>query len=1032
MSAAQPQIELLEKLGEGAMGAVWRARVDGVLRAVKFTTAAFDPESLERFEREADALLRLDPAPGVLRIFGRLREPRPGLVLELVEGGDLHAWLKRTRPSVEVTLHLARAIAEALAHLHAAGIVHRDLKPANILLREPDAELPEPLLSDFGLARLTDLETLTRTGAMVGTPAYMAPEQALGRRVDARADVWAFGVIVYEMLSGRRAFVGDSPMKVLSAVLKSRPTSLATLAPEVDPSLRRLVEDCLHQDPDRRPADGSALLQRLDRLGDVDGESAPRSRVPALVAGGLAVILAAGLATAGARMLWSRSLAGAAVQAEGRRRGELRTALLRQVEERARARLERRVVDPLFRDPGAAREDRAASRDDCIFTRSLLAGLEPIPGVPASRRLPRTLAARRAAVAWLATALDDPGGPAERAGPKIAEALAAAAVWRPRLATLAGATEAGALDPGPLASDGWLRDELEPVWTFRERYLAGRPPAELARFASRAPEFCRRRLLLLVESRACVRALAADRPAAAISIHLEELERLARTEGEQRDRARAWSAELASALSEASPDVALRVIIGAARHGMGRDLAGVDGEALLARRRELAPVLDAVCRSLCHFEESAGGLGRSARLQLAMALGGALRGAGRPTTALRDMTFEDLERALEEWRAEDQRRPEGLSLERRLRRLDRLYALDAAPKIPDELVTERLGGPDFGLRAGMRRGAIPIAVVNLLSTSPTDLTATARGLKVLAGRLAARGAGSPTSAELSLGAMLYFQRGVTMPYRELPADERGDPGDLVDLTRRIAGSTDPDRFEAITRICQWSELTDKAEDTIRVANILIEVLPKRPATGNSGFNLLTGIANLKRRWFAWEAKAKALDRLGRREEAIAMLLEIQPQDLRGSDHVDQLRLLTRLGADEQARRRSIAMVRAQPDTDEAVRLGLWFLQIGDMETLDRLRGKLASPIEGDRESNVLRLRLLVALGENAAADAWLTRLQERGVTTDFARIEMAESACAIGRFPLARQLLTAPFPDLGFRTRADRLRRDHAALRESK
>ena len=287
--------EIVSPIGAGGMGEVWRARDTKLNRdvAIKILPEAFahDPDRVARFTREAQALAALNH-PNIAAIYGV--EDSDGvraLVMELVEGEDLSALIARRAPSSDAAstgrsrgalapgmpladaLPIARQIADALEAAHEQGIVHRDLKPANIKVRGDGAVK----VLDFGLAKAiapdgagasteamnspTLTARATRMGLVLGTAAYMAPEQARGKAVDRRADVWAFGVVLYEMLTGQRAFPGDDASDVLASVLKSDP-EWSAVPPDTPPAIRRLLRRCLEKDPRRRlSAIGDARLE---------------------------------------------------------------------------------------------------------------------------------------------------------------------------------------------------------------------------------------------------------------------------------------------------------------------------------------------------------------------------------------------------------------------------------------------------------------------------------------------------------------------------------------------------------------------------------------------------------------------------------------------------------------------------------------------------------------------------------------------------------------------------------------------------
>jgi Tol biopolymer transport system component len=284
------------KLGAGGMGEVYRARDARLDRdvAIKILPELFatDPERLARFEREAKTLAALNH-PNIAQIHGV--EDANGvraLVMELVEGEDLSQRIARGPLSVADALPIAQQIADALEAAHERGIIHRDLKPANIKVRD-DGTVK---VLDFGLAKAFDPSApdaavvnsptftspaMTRMGMILGTAAYMAPEQAKGRALDKRADIWAFGVVLFEMLTGRRAFEGDDVSTILASVLMRDPdwTALPAGTPT---DLRNLLHRCLERDPKLRLRDiGEARVL----LGNPDAMSAAApSAMPASAA----------------------------------------------------------------------------------------------------------------------------------------------------------------------------------------------------------------------------------------------------------------------------------------------------------------------------------------------------------------------------------------------------------------------------------------------------------------------------------------------------------------------------------------------------------------------------------------------------------------------------------------------------------------------------------------------------------------------------------------------------------------------------
>jgi Tol biopolymer transport system component len=277
--------EVTGAIGAGGMGQVYRGRDTRLNRdvALKILPATFaqDPERLARFRREAQVLASLNHQ-NIAAIYG-LEESGSqfALVLELVEGRTLADRIARGPLALEESLPIARQIVAALEEAHSRGVIHRDLKPANISLRE-DGTVK---VLDFGLAKLTDpvgtsspsasdlansptmtSPAMTGMGMILGTAAYMSPEQAKGRVVDKRADIWAFGCVLYEMLTGRRAFEGEEVTDMMAAILRGEPDWTA-LPAEAPAPLQRLLRRCLVKDPARRLPDiGAARLDIEDAL----------------------------------------------------------------------------------------------------------------------------------------------------------------------------------------------------------------------------------------------------------------------------------------------------------------------------------------------------------------------------------------------------------------------------------------------------------------------------------------------------------------------------------------------------------------------------------------------------------------------------------------------------------------------------------------------------------------------------------------------------------------------------------------------
>jgi serine/threonine-protein kinase len=301
--AAVGRYEIVSPLGAGGMGEVYRARDVRLQRdvALKILPEMFarDHDRLARFEREAQVLASLNH-PNIAQIYGvEDAGPVPALVMEYVDGPTLADLLPvYTEPSsdagrpashsgtqravqpltVRDALEIARQIADALEAAHERGIIHRDLKPANLKVR-PDGTVK---VLDFGLAKALDPVTgpgaalpnsptitspaiVTGAGVILGTAAYMSPEQARGRTVDRRADLWAFGVVLYEMLSGRAAFPGDTVTDVLAAIVRQDP-DWSALPADTPPAIRRLLRRCLERDVRKRIADAGEVKFQIDEV----------------------------------------------------------------------------------------------------------------------------------------------------------------------------------------------------------------------------------------------------------------------------------------------------------------------------------------------------------------------------------------------------------------------------------------------------------------------------------------------------------------------------------------------------------------------------------------------------------------------------------------------------------------------------------------------------------------------------------------------------------------------------------------------
>jgi tetratricopeptide (TPR) repeat protein len=268
--------EIRELIGAGGMGHVYRAEQLRLKRsvAVKVLQHAYSamPEVGRRFEREAIALARLDhPNCVAVQDFGRLPDGSLYLVMSFLSGALLRAALDEASFSVGRALHVARHLLAGLSHAHQAGIIHRDVKPENVMLVHHEGDADFAKLFDFGIVKLLEVdappaENLTQVGQRFGTPAYMSPEQALGRAVDARTDLYSLTVVLYEMLTGRAPFVAEDPEGLLVMHAAKAPPTLADAAGERSfaPELEALVARGLTKNPDERYASADEYLAALD------------------------------------------------------------------------------------------------------------------------------------------------------------------------------------------------------------------------------------------------------------------------------------------------------------------------------------------------------------------------------------------------------------------------------------------------------------------------------------------------------------------------------------------------------------------------------------------------------------------------------------------------------------------------------------------------------------------------------------------------------------------------------------------------
>jgi serine/threonine protein kinase len=271
--------ELLERLGQGGMGEVWKARDTQLQRfvAIKLLHADLQaqPDFVAHFMREARFVASLRH-PNIVQVHDFQSASVEGsrvrayMVMDYIEGGTLADYMRGTVrrgvfPPASDIVNLFAAISQALDYAHQKGMVHRDIKPGNILLDRPAGSkgMGEPILTDFGIARLQDAGASTVSHALVGTPLYISPEQAEGRTVDTRSDLYSLGVVLYEMLSGEPPFRGDNPLAVMMKHVHEQPRPPALINPRITPALSAVVLQSIAKKPEDRFASATAMTMAL-------------------------------------------------------------------------------------------------------------------------------------------------------------------------------------------------------------------------------------------------------------------------------------------------------------------------------------------------------------------------------------------------------------------------------------------------------------------------------------------------------------------------------------------------------------------------------------------------------------------------------------------------------------------------------------------------------------------------------------------------------------------------------------------------
>jgi serine/threonine protein kinase len=280
MASLGDRYDIIDKLGEGAMGVVYRAqdRKLGRVVALKMLSSELggEDELHQRFKREAEAIGRLDH-PSIVSVYDMgEQDGRHYMAMELFEGEDLRALID-ARAAIHLVdrVRILAEICDGVGYAHGRGVVHRDIKPANILITNKG----RVKLLDFGLARLAQGETITRRGIILGTPDYMSPEQAVGKSVDHRTDIFSTGAVFYEFLTLQKPFKGKSLHSVLYQIVSEDPEPVLTVNPEVPARLAALVHEMLRKDADERSASMEAVGRRMRDVYSALARSGARSAV---------------------------------------------------------------------------------------------------------------------------------------------------------------------------------------------------------------------------------------------------------------------------------------------------------------------------------------------------------------------------------------------------------------------------------------------------------------------------------------------------------------------------------------------------------------------------------------------------------------------------------------------------------------------------------------------------------------------------------------------------------------------------------
>jgi serine/threonine protein kinase len=258
--------QILEELGRGGMGVVYKAKDTKLKRtvALKFLPPELThiPNVKDRFMREAQAAAALDH-PNICTVYEfDETEEKTFISMAYIEGRSLRKKIESGPLELDEALRIATQVAEGLQMAHKKGVVHRDIKSANIMVMEDG----QTKIMDFGLARVTGSTLLTKDGSTMGTVAYMSPEQARGEAVDHRTDIWSFGVVLYEMLTGELPFKGEHEQAIVFSIRKDKPKPITQIDAEISPSIEQVVDKALEKDADKRYQQVNELLDDLKSI----------------------------------------------------------------------------------------------------------------------------------------------------------------------------------------------------------------------------------------------------------------------------------------------------------------------------------------------------------------------------------------------------------------------------------------------------------------------------------------------------------------------------------------------------------------------------------------------------------------------------------------------------------------------------------------------------------------------------------------------------------------------------------------------